>query len=316
MYLYYPHTAKQLKKRHHLESKTYIKPASFLLENELMISSKLVSIPDFSRHFLPILSNKKLFLSQMGEHIPDFIPLQEHASFYSIVIQDTSNYLPFNKGIISFPSFLYSLRYLLNSIQLAIDNHIVHGNICPEAILFTPSLIPLFKDFSHSIDFSKERKSIPNPRATYLPLEAHAVQFILEKNLASLSSENIDAIVGRWALSSFPKDIINQFREAGISALEKYKNRGRDTILSALFSSWNTWDCYSLSLLYYSLLKSMYPLQGENPCLGNLCTILIQNMDPESNKRNSIAETLYKIDSILDNTEKEDLMYLMTTSLS
>jgi hypothetical protein len=166
------------------------------------------------------------------------------------------------------------------------------------------------------MDSSKERKSIPIPRVTYLPLEAHAIQFIQEKNLESLSSENIDAIVGRWALSSFPKDIINLFKDPGVHALEKYKNRGRDTILSSLFSSWNTWDCYSLSLLYYSLLKSMYPLQGENPCLKNLCTILIQNMDPESNKRNSIAETLYKIDAILDNTEKADLMSLMTTSLS
>jgi hypothetical protein len=158
------------------------------------------------------------------------------------------------------------------------------------------------------MDFSKERKGIPITRVTYLPLEAHAIQFILEKNLESLSSENIDAIVGRWALSSFPKDIINQFKEAGVHALEKYKNQGREAILSSLFSSWNTWDCYSLSFLYYCLLKSMYPLQGENPCLKNLCTILIQNMDPESNKRNSIAETLYKIDEIIRTTSKSDFL--------
>jgi hypothetical protein len=282
--------------------KTLVIPFSEKIERSITISESIIRIPNYLQYFFPIVSYKKLFLSQQLENTGDFIPIQNEQPFYKIVLPNPLLYT--NNYPVTVPNVLYSLQYLLQSIQYLIAHKIAHLNLVEESIMHTKNFIPHIQNFSSSYTFpmtNEERKSFQPLTRSHLPLEVFAISFINNKNLTSLSDKNIDDIMGEYisSLSCFTEDILNQLKESGTEFLRVFKNKALDDILDGLFSFWKTWDCYSLSLHYYNILGTL----EQTGFLVQLRNLLIENMDSMAEKRNSIQETMDKITKIIHSYE-------------
>lgn len=282
--------------------KTLVIPSSEKIERDIAISESIVKIPNYLQYFFPIVSYKKLFLSQQLENSGDFIPIQNEQPFYKIVLANPLLYT--NNYPVTVINVLYSLQYLLKSIQILIAHKIAHLNLVEDSIMHTKNLVPHIQNFSSSYTFpmtNEERKSFQASTHAHLPLEVFAISFINNKNLSSLSDKNIDDIVAEYygSLSCFTEDILNRLKESATEFLRVFRNKVLDDILDGLFSFWNTWDCYSLSLLYYNILGTL----EQSSFVVQLRNLLIENMDSMAEKRNSIQETMDKITKIIHSYE-------------
>jgi hypothetical protein len=278
--------------------KTLVVPSSEEIKRAIQISESIVKIPNYLQYFFPIVSYKKLFLSQQGENTGDFIPIQDEKPFYMVTLPNPSLYRYDYE--ITLPNVLFSLQYLLKSIHYLINYNIAHLNLAGESIMHTKNLIPCISNFTYSYTFpltNEERKSFQPSPLLHLPLEVYAISFINRKSLSSLSDKNIDDIVTEYSgsLSLFPEDILNRLKEAGNEFLRTFRNRSKEEILDGLFSFWKSWDCYSLSLYYYKILGTL----EQTPFLLQLRAILIENMDSTAGNRNTIEETMDKITKII-----------------
>jgi hypothetical protein len=161
-----------------------------------------------------------------------------------------------------------------------------------------------------------------NKKDIFLPIEAHVICYLLEKNLESISFGNIEEICADYygrlcSLSCLKKDIIEQFKETAHFSLLPFINKPKQTILNEIlqFKTFITWNIYGISILSIVLLRDVFYKNGafpENSFLSLLFQSLIQNINPLSSKRSSIDDNISLFNDILYNTKPSDFLYLIS----
>ena len=302
-----------------------VKKHTFFLENELIISEKIRTIPFYTRHFSPTLAHSPVKLSEIDEethrigHIsgtsPDKYILVTsnknidnsfHNVFYSIDSRINNN------KFIS--KIMNSYKYLLNSLELMGTNNVVHLNICPQTIGFDEHNIPRIHNFEHSFTFSNtidERKSnlIMSDCEYIYPLEIAVIRFINGRtNMRSLSSSNIDEICtqffdnGIGSLNLFSNIYITKFKVDAVFSLRSYINKSPTIIIQKMMSNYRTWDNYGLSILYLVLMRDItnqLDSASYDALLSDFCKLLVQNIHPEPKERYTCQQTIHHFKGLL-----------------
>lgn len=302
-----------------------VKKHTFFLENELHVSTKIMTIPFYSRYFSPTLSYSPVKLSEIDKethHIgyitetsPDkYILVTSNKnidnSFHNVFYNPESR-INHNKCIIQ---ILNSYKYLLNSLELMGTNNIVHLNICPQTIGFDEHNIPRIHNFEHSFTFSNtidERKSnlITSDCEYIYPLEIAVIRFINNRaNMSSLSSSNIDEICAQFfdkglgPLSLLSNIYISKLKAAALLSLRPYINKSPAYIIQKMMSHYRTWDNYGLSILYLILMRDISTQLGSasyDVLLSDFCRLLVQNIHPEPKERYTCLQTMHNFNSLL-----------------
>ena len=211
-------------------------------------------------------------------------------------------------------------KYLLNSINLLVNNNIFHNHIDFDSIVVDKFEYPLLTNFSFSIDYSHNnmvqyiKHFIIAYEPSYLewPIELHILSYLLTNKLNSLSSHNIENIIhevikNNSILNTFGDNIVSSFREESLQYFKKYVNQSYEYMLTDILQYAHTWDNYSLSILFLRILIGIHrTIKIKNKFVILFMKLLVNNIHCNPSKRSTIDLTIKNFDSLLDSLEPKD----------
>lgn len=295
-------------------------------ENEYHISNIIKTIPNYKYFFSPVLDVcpvslvkiKKSLLDKCSvvkqdktdktiTHVLMGLDYVKNISFETIITKSSS------KDIIKI--MLENFAYLLHSISLLVEKHIVHYDLKLQNILFeTETKTPIIIDFGISIkvdevdmDNLKESFYVFSPDYYLWPLEAHVIcYYVHNKMRTALTKPEVDMISKRvarenYGLHFFDDASISRYEASAVKYLTQYIGMEPEQAVTRLMRSYKTWDLYSVSILYLDIMQMLFEAGfNDNKILNSFYNLLWQNIQPDPKSRLSIAETI---------TQFEDLLY-------
>ena len=223
---------------------------------------------------------------------------------------------------------IHFYTHLLQSIQILYDASMIHNNINIDTILVSKYSMPLLSDFSFSIDVSRDFQLFSflfmeyNPSYIEWPFEFHLLSYFLSNKLNSFSSSNIydvvqDVISQHPFLHFFGDKIINSFKNEAIQYFSKYVNQNYNFIIDDILQFSNTWDNYSLSIMFLRILINIhYQIHKNNKFIIFFMKLLISNTHFVPSKRLSIHSTLSQFNMLLNNTDTSIFLDIIMSLMS
>ena len=317
---------KNAKKTAYKSYKDTLTPSTFFSKNEIHISQRIISIPRYSNYFSPIIKNSLVTVAKIDSNkfeTCEILTAETRRNQYILVTKvDTPNKLSFSEvfytstqsGKTILYNIITSYRHLLQAIELLDQAKIVHMNLHPSNLQYCKNL-PVIQHLSqcfHIPSINAERInylfSYYQEKNVFLPVEAHVICFLTQHQLATLSFLNVDSLAEDYylrldSLSCFTESFINEYKETTRLSLQSYVNVPRESIFSLMFATSNTWNTYSISVLFLVLLRDAFKKVGvpKNFFISAFYKQLTQNIHPLPEKRidckqNSIVfnELVYK----------------------
>jgi serine/threonine protein kinase len=297
--------------------------------NEIHLGELIMGIEGYQMYFLPVISScpininviNKTLLEEcqsvnkdVTKYILMDIPYVKNKSFYAILIDMYSSKKHIIVGLIE------NYSYLLDSISILLNKHIVHFDIKSENILYNKNThLPLLLDFGVSIDMGTfNYKDIGIYFYTYSPdyyiwpLEVHVITFLLYETNELLTAVDVKRICAEYVkynkgLINFSDGFKRDYLQACETYLQVYVGMNKKKTIELLIAFYPTWDNYSLSILYLKTFSFMFP-HGfhKNSLIIYFSQMLLYNIHPNPTKRYSLEETKQKFKDIFFMEEQVD----------
>ena len=135
---------------------------------------------------------------------------------------------------------------------------------------------------------------------TYKPIEVHVLFYLIENDLNTISYSFIEEITEVFiqnlsVLSLFSQNYKDNYKNTCINSLKQYINKPKNEIICEVLKYYNTWDNYSLSLIYLHIFGNITRVFSlKDTLIGKLITELSKNIHPDPSKRESLKETSTK----------------------
>ena len=308
------------------------------IEREIEISNKIMSIPNYSNYFSPLLevcslSSKKIKnINKENDNKCNILnnisnkEVSKLAKIKYIEGGELLNIITKSNSIENFSMLLTIYEQSLECIHLLIKQKIVHYDLHSKNIMFDKKLKrTIFIDFGLTFDISKiiNYKQLSNifyaPDSynyTLWPIEVHYITFLIwEKkkmnkndidNLAKEYFEEHSAFKIMEKNNSFDtiKKIYIKKAKKILTIINKLEYK--KAILYVIKNAWKTWDNYALSLEIFVML---YTIGNTNKQLKEL---LYKNLSPNFKERLSIKETKILFKNIKKNISPKEFLSLST----
>jgi len=321
-------TEKTRKKR-----KNAVKRVNLLSRNEMRISEIITKIPRFFLNFGPILQYRDFKLAEIDDERFEKCKVMNNNYFlfqYENREKMRDFWVFFDKPATKkqkIHKIIQSFKNLLQIMNKMNERKLVHMNLVPSNILFKEDETPYLIKFDQTLLFQKEedeRKSNEemetqlfseyNPRKIHWPIEVHLLCFMNARNLVSLSAANIETVVNDWitsvSLSPLGKYITEEFKAASIFSQRGLINKPKYWIKQQLLSFAETWNNYSLSMIFLYLLSSLDPEIKNHKFVTGFISILLQNISGLQTKRENESKTLEKFDDFIYSITQEEWQQL------
>jgi hypothetical protein len=324
-----------------------IKNNSFLFQNELSVYTVLKNIPTTtSISKTKTKTNDMYYIFESVEMI-DYNEINKNnfSLEHSITLKATDNYLTMYKktkfvsfedifnyytnNIQSLRFLINSYNFLLNSIDLLIENNIVHNNISSSSIGINENNEPILFKFDLSmvlipsnlnINYISKYFLLYEPTYFYRPLELQVLSYILSNNLTTISAFHVEKIIKECIsdnifIGKFGNNIKLLYEEEGRKYISKLINKPIDYIVSNIFQYKATWDNFRVSILYLQLIINTFHLS--EPFMNKIMKMLLVNIHTNPGLRFTINKTRNILEEILYNTKcnefkKIKLLHLWT----
>ena len=193
--------------------------------------------------------------------------------------------------------------YISISIDILLQNNIVHFDIKDQNILYSIKYEnPILIDFGLSIPLDKlDDTNLNNYFYIYSPdyylwcLEFHVINYVLYKGV--LTEKSIDILIKEYIKNNSGMSILSDnFKDSYFIAAKnffmKYVNVDSKTTIKELLLFANTWDLYSLSILYLRFLKLLFNNKiPDSELINKFSQLLLTNISPNPNNRLSSKQT-------------------------
>ena len=333
--VYYPSLSCQGKPEVSKEYLSKLQKKDFNSDNEKNIGKKIIEkIPNYKKYFVPVLSYCDVNISEIDN---------KELSKCNVVIKNKN--LPFelqkmkyvrSKSIFSFIDAstdprriifnvieLYTI--LLHSIEMLANNEIVHFDLKNNNILFGDQAItPLIIDFGISVDMSKlinkatrnqylsEYFYVYAPQYYVWPLDVHVINFLVHKK-STISLDDIKEMCKTYVqenkgLECFSPEFKQKYYQRAVNTLSKYtKETNKDIIIADLLKNFKSWDNYTLSIMYLTIIQAIYKDKiPNNSFITHFTELLTLNIHPDPLKRKTISETLKIFNKMFYKTDDPD----------
>jgi hypothetical protein len=123
---------------------------------------------------------------------------------------------------------------------------------------------------------------------------------LIENDLNTISYSFIEEITEVFiqnlsVLSLFSQNYKDNYKNTCINSLKQYINKPKNEIICEVLKYYNTWDNYSLSLIYLHIFGNITRVFSlKDTLIGKLITELSKNIHPDPSKRESLKETSTK----------------------
>jgi hypothetical protein len=302
----------------------------FFSANEINICEKIEKIPYYYHYFLILQNYDFIKVGKLGEKVVEDIDTIDLGNKSNDIINNKEKYLLFqykNQYIDVFENFLFTLNtpklfvlhvlesfsYLLDSLIKLSDLNICFFDLSTDNIVFNKDFKPLLQNFQKSIYISKLNedficKLIPNiSDYTHKPLEVHVLFYLITNNLNTITNDLILLITEKYVenlsvLNIFSQNYVEKFKKECVETLNKYINKPKSDIICDIIEHNETWDLYSLSIIYLHIIGNIYRLfELKGTFISKLSIYLMKNIHPNPSKR----ENLKSIRSIYDGLFEE-----------
>ena len=290
--------------------------------NEYNIGKKVTSIPLYQYYFAPVVNMCNIDIAKIDKKERDMcrvITREKNNSKFVIMklpyIKNISliNYITNptieKKEIIAY--IFDSYKFLLNSLMMLNENGIVHFDFkIPNILIESKTKTPIIIDFGLSIPIDKLSPSTYSKyfyayNASYYiwSIDIHIINYVTNVNSVLTYDELVllvnTSVRSNPALQIYSQDFIQKYIEISIKTYEKYTKMNALDIVNELVKNNNTWDNYSLSVMFLYLIHFI-SANGiiNNSLIKEFSEILILNIHPNCEKRLSFSETKKRYDKI------------------
>jgi hypothetical protein len=299
-------------------AKVELKLTIFFTINEIKICNRIKTIPYYFNYFQVVTTHQLMtdlnnvaeiinkedcrnlsLLSYNNEHGDDIKCLKD------VLLQCTSP-----KQVIL--SSIDTYFNILNSLLLLHNNKITFFDMTDDNIYFTDYHKPIVKQFENSILYehldekyiSRVIKHITD--FTYKPLEVHLLFYLIVNDEVSLSYALSYEICEHFiknmpVLSLFSPTYRENFKKECNDFLTPYINRSRSDIINDVIKYYDTWDNYSLSILYLHIFAAELQAFSLNETfIGELINSLSKNLSIDPLKRETLSLTLLRHNNLMN----------------
>lgn len=324
--VYYPSISCKGKQNISKKYVTKIQRNDTSAENEMRISNILSDTLYYNKHFVPVTKSCGIDITQLSANLKTKCDIfQKKSDTYILMDMPYVNGLTLNEHLIQnkdsknvMNTILSCYDYLLTSIQILIDNNIVHYDLKGNNIMFNiDKNIPLIIDFGMSIDLEDVHKDLEFYFFTYAPSyyywcpEIHFINYIIHsKKYKSLTLKDVDTVSHEILKhnNAIIHNMSQEFIDTYIKSMQTYYytfvNKNAYDVIQQLLDNADTWDNYSLSIIFLKIIHSIYP-DGyiKNSFISYFSQLLLLNIHPNPKKRLSIHTTKDRLNGILLNTK-------------
>ena len=302
---------------------TKIQQKDFSAENEIQIGKILKNKYENRKdkplinNFAPVISSCPIKMSKLKIEDKEKCKIFKNIDTTNMIMlkiryvesKDFDSYIIENKNSSSiFLTLISAYNYLLKSIALIQNANIVHFDIKGQNIVFDLKKVnPIIIDFGLSLPMDKVRNDnlydyfyVYAPEYYVWPLEVHYLNFLLhisdkptEEDLKNMVQIYISK---NAAFDGFSKDFKKNFKKLCINELKKYDELTFTEKKNKVLKSWNSWDNYSLSIIYLKFLFYITKTNSEqilkNNFVQHFTEILLLNIHPDPIKRLGLVKTI------------------------
>ena len=286
--------------------KSKIVKYDFSTINELQISKKINKFLYYIKNYYIVNSYEFINISQLNDKYIDKINLNNN-NRYLILNYNNNTYVNFDSFLLNFTNIkslifnlIESFSYILNSLHKLNEESICFFNLCPENIVLLDNCgeKPILQNFQYSLQYNKLNQEyfthiIENLNNNYIykPLEVHVLFYLIKNDLNTISYSFIEEICEIYInnltiLCFFSDKYVADYKKCCIETLKQYINKDKREIIIKLLENVETWDLFSLSVLYLHIIGNilqLFSLQGT--FISKLFIELSKNIHPNPQKR-------------------------------
>jgi hypothetical protein len=308
-----------------------IKIYDFFSSNEIKISIKIQSIPYFYNYYNTVINYDRINIYQVfnNSKIIEKININENIDQKYLLFQyrfDSCNYIEFNEFIFTLTTpkvfiffILQSFSYLLDSLINLNTKNICFFDLCPENIFFkkmNQSFIikPILQNFDCSLqmDILKSNNDYIGRilerinNFIHKPLEVHFLFYLFNNNnlYINISNDLIEEICTNFVnnmtiLSFFTQKYRDNYKKSCIATLQAFLHMPKLTIINTILDYANTWDNYSLSIIYLYIIGNIIRVFSlKETFINDFLIILLKNIDPNPLKRENLMNCKERYNSL------------------
>jgi serine/threonine protein kinase len=298
---------------------TKVQVKNFTSNNEINIGKMVRNQGGYELFFLPVLTSCDINIrkSSIGE-ISKCKIIDNHKNKYvamSMKYLKNRNFVDIVKYADSrmvIQTFIESYKYLLMAIEKLTYINVIHFDLKLENIIFHGyTYEPRIIDFGISVPVGDLNASnMKHYFYTYAPsyyvwcIDIIIINFLLHETDTELTDANAETISRMYvannkALSIFSSEEVNQYLDVCIKHIKTYVGRPREEVIQELMKYSNTWDNYSLSIIYLKLIDGLFPnRENNNTFIILMIRILFTNIHPDPSKRLTINDTMIQFSNI------------------
>lgn len=322
--------------------KSFMHLYDFSCVNSILICNKIKEIRYYKERFANIIEKYEFIkIGQLNEpktRLEYMTPFEMKNNEKCLLLQyNSSKYIPFTDFLFQLPNVklfvfhvLDSYFYLLNSCILLQSHNMVFFHLSSENIGFTENYKPVlcnFQNINSNINSNSLllEKCNGNNAESYItqiiekrtdfahtPIEVRVLYFLIKNEKDSLSMREIQEISIHYTrslpfLEFFSPDEKNKYYEECLCFLKKYVNISKTDIITDILNYTNSWDNFSLSILYLHVVQNIIEFYSLSPSFSNKSTfmndfmfLLIQNVSPNPMKRETPTKTHIRFETLYE----------------
>ena len=284
--------------------------------NEANICNKIKKIPYYSNYYSILEDYDFINISTIHDKMVEKVQLLDENKKY-LLFTYKNHYTPFSQDLVNFDDFLFesinpkmlilrtitSFSYLLESLLQLEEQNICFFQLSPKNIIFVPDLRekPILHNFKLSLQISKlNEEYITNiiqrtKDYSLKPLEVHVLFYLIQNDIKTISYSFIEEIVevfmkNQPILSFFSQSYRENYQKSCILSLKNYINKPKTEIILDILLNYNeTWDVYSISVLYLHIFASISKVFSlKQTFISKITLELAKNIHPDPCKRGTL----------------------------
>jgi len=301
--------------------------------NEYNVGKKVTKIPLYEYYFAPIVNMCNIDIAKIDKRERDMCRVISRTSSGSKFVIMKMPYIK-NVSLVKYITnpnidkkeivtyIMDSYKFLLHSLKMLNSSGVVHFDFKIPNILFeVKTKNPIIIDFGLSLSLNNlgpktYSKYFYTYNAAYYvwPVDVHIINYVINVN-SNLTYEELVVLVdtnvkANNALSIFSEEFVKRYRDLTINTYKKYTNVPAENVVTELVKNCNTWDIYSLSVMFLQLVNFMsYDGFTDNKLIKEFSELLLLNIHPNAARRLSFDETkkrykkLFSLDVSVDGYE-------------
>lgn len=302
---------------------TKVQNNDFNAKNEIIIGSLVEKLPLYQWYFLPVINDCPINIKKLNKEsvmscdvfseatnksklnfIAMDIPYINGTDFVSLIEKSETK-----KGVLILSE---AYRHLLTCLEKLEELSIIHLDIKLDNILFEKNNgQPRIIDFGISIPIKNlSKKTLKTYFYAYVPEyylwcpTIHLINFCLHETDKKLTSDDLAEVASQCvslnrSLDMFSPNFVDKYREQLLKFFETFKGNKPIDVVDKLLKYKNTWDQYSLSIMYLNILFSIFPdASNGNTFILMFSKLLLKNIHPDPSLRLTISETRNNFDNI------------------